>query len=1310
MYRRKRHGAWLARASAAACLLVLATGFTAPREPDPSGITVAADPSAADVSAEMRAALRRDLKLTDQQVTERLIRADWAARLDPKLRGRLGEAYAGSWIADNGTDFVVAVTDRKMESVVRASGATPKLVRRNAAELARIGDRLGKRSGVPKSLVGWVTDPTTNQVRLRHEPGGRATAEAFAAAAGVSGDGVGFEVTAQRPKPLFDTEAGDLVGFTTGAPPGRGPDGQLNYVACTTGFGVVHRPFTAQARSGFLTAGHCVIDGGTVAWGKPFANLPIAFPLGEAVDLRFNGENDAALVTTTPLFNPVARVNGHRRADIPVRDGIEQPGGSPVCVSGYTSRRLQCGHIRQGTYTFPEGIPRVGLRGTDTCQMPGDSGGPVISGNHAQGLVSLGYCGAFESGTFYPPLENALRMNTLLKTTPAPVTPPAATPSTKWTEGTQVWSGDVGGTALGQVSAVALGPDRLHAFARGTNNNLYTNVQTNGVWATEWLNLGGGLTDPPTVVTRAGGIDVFYRGSDTRPYFRRFNGSSWEPAVKLGDVDVEGGIAAAVYQENWVILFIRSSDDEVKYNFFDGQQQRWSGWLGLGGDVSDAPTAIMRPNAAGQPVLEVYARWADDNVRYRRLDPAGPPGWQPWTNLGGIWKRTPVPVTVGTDDSFLLGWARDDTLHFQRWRGGTWLRGPDGSSNTGWRGIGGQLAANPTAVAGPGNQIRVFARDASQRVNMAAWTGNDIYWENWVPLDGDTTAPLGASLRTFQGNGVIDVLGVDAATQRVFQTSVDVLGPQPTIEAGEERFDVGEEAAFTVTGPPGAELSWSSTRDGVVVEDHVSAGQHLDGSGVFTWYAGELPGSAIGSWVRQAHVVTPAGTTTTQVAYTVGARPVTVDVSRKQFAVGETVSFAVTGPPNQPILWSSTVNGASSGESNAFYGQHTDANGMFLTAVPWTDGRAGTWVKSVSVGGRTAQISFDVTAPTPPPPPPMPRVGPLATATGGDGRTYVVALAEDRRFLVREQQGSGSTDWYALGTPTFAHPPTAVTNSRGGVEVYGVGTDGAVYRNAVAGAGPGGWSGWTTAGPCCIVSRLSAVVDRFGRVNVFGLGTDNAVYVNRETAAGSGAWTGWTSMGTYLTSAPAAVRNSDGYLVVFAAGSDRNVFAKEIIDIGPDTRQYSAWKALGGGPVVGELTAAGPVPTVFVRRPDNLVYATHAQGASFRPWISVGGGALVSDPVAVSGPGSTTPLVMAMGTDQRLYVNRLTCYGGGWQCFETLYSGWQPTGAETFGAPAALGYLPDGRLRAAAIAADRRVFSNTQTAGNTTSFGGWSPF
>src|SRR4029450_1799529 len=100
-----------------------------------------------------------------------------------------------------------------------------------------------------------------------------------------------------------------------------------------------------------------------------------------------------------------------------------------------------------------------------------------------------------------------------------------------------------------------------------------------------------------------------------------------------------------------------------------------------------SPSAIARTNAAGQIVLEVYARWADDNVRYRTLDPAGPPGWQPWVNLGGIFKDTPVGVTVAQNQSWLVGWGRDDnTVYVQRFKDGDWLRGPNGSTNTGWRG------------------------------------------------------------------------------------------------------------------------------------------------------------------------------------------------------------------------------------------------------------------------------------------------------------------------------------------------------------------------------------------------------------------------------------------------------------------------------------------------------------------------------------------------------------------------------------------------------------------------------------------------
>jgi len=99
----------------------------------------------------MLRALRRDLHLTADQAKARLIRADWASRLEPRLRQRLGKAFAGGWLADDGQEFVVAITGKSLEKVVHASGATPKVVARSGTEPGRGGRPVhpghGRRAG-----------------------------------------------------------------------------------------------------------------------------------------------------------------------------------------------------------------------------------------------------------------------------------------------------------------------------------------------------------------------------------------------------------------------------------------------------------------------------------------------------------------------------------------------------------------------------------------------------------------------------------------------------------------------------------------------------------------------------------------------------------------------------------------------------------------------------------------------------------------------------------------------------------------------------------------------------------------------------------------------------------------------------------------------------------------------------------------------------------------------------------------------------------------------------------------------------------
>lgn len=58
--------------------------------------------------------------------------------------------------------MVVTVTDEAAARQVRAAGATPKIVQRGAAELARVTADLERSVTIPGTA--WWTDPVTNQV------------------------------------------------------------------------------------------------------------------------------------------------------------------------------------------------------------------------------------------------------------------------------------------------------------------------------------------------------------------------------------------------------------------------------------------------------------------------------------------------------------------------------------------------------------------------------------------------------------------------------------------------------------------------------------------------------------------------------------------------------------------------------------------------------------------------------------------------------------------------------------------------------------------------------------------------------------------------------------------------------------------------------------------------------------------------------------------------------------------------------------------------------------------------------------------
>ncbi|URN13576.1 S1 family peptidase [Streptomyces radiopugnans] len=110
------------------------------------------------------------------------------------------------------------------------------------------------------------------------------------------------------------------------------------------------------------------------------------------------------------------RLDGH-----PVRQGLRRrrrdrrlapprpPVGSSVCRSGSTTG-WHCGTIEQHDVTVQYGQGDVhGLTRTTVCAEPGDSGGPYITGDQAQGVTSGGSGNCTTGGTtFYQPVEPVL--------------------------------------------------------------------------------------------------------------------------------------------------------------------------------------------------------------------------------------------------------------------------------------------------------------------------------------------------------------------------------------------------------------------------------------------------------------------------------------------------------------------------------------------------------------------------------------------------------------------------------------------------------------------------------------------------------------------------------------------------------------------------------------------------------------------------------------------------------------------------------------------------------------------------------------
>jgi streptogrisin C len=346
-----------------------------------------------------------------EEAVRRLAAQERQTAIAERLGRELGDRSAGAWIDRRTDELVVNVLDDRAAATVREAGARPALVRNPLPVLEAQRARLDQaaQSGGSGQVDSWYVDVQDN-VLVATVPDG-ADDPATARFLGLVREAGALAVV--RPSEgRATTLSQDLYAG------GAEADGTL---ACSIGFAARD----AANNRYMITASHCV-------WSNP--NLSV-FGLQFGQTSYFGAAYDeAAVLNWYPSFwlqqpkvwpwngGPPVSVVGYSQA----------PKNAVVCKSGTTSF-YTCGFVTDFNVTkaskFPDGVIRnvFGLTKTTTCAKPGDSGGPFVAGNWAQGTTEAGalyaangapwsgsgpaYCGA-EVGkptvTYFQPIGSTL--------------------------------------------------------------------------------------------------------------------------------------------------------------------------------------------------------------------------------------------------------------------------------------------------------------------------------------------------------------------------------------------------------------------------------------------------------------------------------------------------------------------------------------------------------------------------------------------------------------------------------------------------------------------------------------------------------------------------------------------------------------------------------------------------------------------------------------------------------------------------------------------------------------------------------------
>jgi streptogrisin D len=312
--------------------------------------------------------------------TPRTLSAAAAGDLATTLLGDLGAGAAGTYYDARARNLVVNVLDERTARSAEEAGAEARTVENSLAELESARTTLAKEAAVPGT--SWVTDPTVNKVVVTADRTVSGTEWArLAKVVGRLGGKAELRRTEGEYRPLV--AGGDAI---------TGEGGR-----CSLGFNV-----TKGGEPYFLTAGHCTES--VTTWSDATGTV-----IGRSEVTSFPGDDYGLVEYTADVAHP-SEVNLYNGSAQAISGAAEATVGMEVTRSGSTTQ-VHSGTVTglDATVNYGNGDIVDGLIRTDVCAEPGDSGGPLFSGDKAIGLTSGGSGDCTSGGeTFFQPVTEAL--------------------------------------------------------------------------------------------------------------------------------------------------------------------------------------------------------------------------------------------------------------------------------------------------------------------------------------------------------------------------------------------------------------------------------------------------------------------------------------------------------------------------------------------------------------------------------------------------------------------------------------------------------------------------------------------------------------------------------------------------------------------------------------------------------------------------------------------------------------------------------------------------------------------------------------